>query len=58
MIEKLSPIQNEIVAEIAEIAHKLGANVGVLAALGSWGDTLPEVNVLQMLRDSNKRGVQ
>jgi hypothetical protein len=53
-IEKLSETQYAIIGELTDAVGKLGACVGLLAALGSWGDTLPESKILEMLQDLNK----
>jgi len=52
-IEKLSPIQYEIVAALCDAVTKLGGSRGLLACLGSWGDTLPQEQILQMLQELN-----
>lgn len=53
-IESLTPIQHEIIRELSRAFERLGAEVGVFAALNSWGDTLPESEVLEMLREQNE----
>jgi len=52
-IEKLSPTGYEIVKEISTTLERLGAARGVFAAIHSWGDTMPEVEVLKMLQGMN-----
>ncbi len=52
-IEELRPIQYEIIKEITRAFDRLGGEVGLFAALGSWGDTLPEEDVLSLLRSHN-----
>jgi hypothetical protein len=52
-IEKLNDNQYAIIRELQEAFADLGADAGVHAALGSWGDTQAESDVLQMLRDYN-----
>ncbi len=52
-IQTLTPIQLEIISEISRAFDRLGAEVGIFAALHSWGDTMPEEQVLQMLREQN-----
>lgn len=54
-IEKLTSIQYEILGELAIAMSALGASGGLLAIVGSWGDTLPEVEILQMIKDWNKQ---
>lgn len=39
-IEKLNPTQYAILREICKSVSKLGGSIGLLAAIGSWGDTL------------------
>ena len=56
VIEKLRPIQYEIIEELCKAFHDLKSPVGFLAALGSWGDTLPESEILVMLKDMNAKG--
>jgi hypothetical protein len=52
-IEKLTPMQSAIRNEISRNFERLGAERGVFAAIHSWGDTMPEDEVLQMLKDMN-----
>lgn len=54
-ISKLTQTQYEIIAEIAKAAEKLGANSGLIANIMSWGDTLPDNEILDNLRDWNNR---
>ena len=39
----LPKIQLEIINEIAETLAMLGAPSGLMACIGSWGDTLPKM---------------
>lgn len=50
----MSPIQKEIVSEIYRALVLLGADNGLLGAVGSWGDSLPEADVLADLRAWNE----
>ena len=50
-IEKLTPIQDAIVKEISRHLRRLGAEVGLCAAINSWGDTLPEYEVWLILKE-------
>jgi len=50
---KFTPIQCEIIQEISRTFDRLGAERGVFAALHSWGDTMPDLEVLQMLKELN-----
>src|SRR5579871_4196809 len=52
-IQPLTPIQFQIVKEISRAFERLGAEVGVFSALHSWGDTMPEDQVLKMLKEQN-----
>ncbi len=52
-IEKLKPVQAEIVREICKAVGQLKADIGLLATIGSWGDTLPEDEVLSQLKEWN-----
>lgn len=54
-IEKLSPTQYAIIKELSKAFERLGAERGVFAALNSWGDTLPEVDVLTLLIAANRQ---
>jgi hypothetical protein len=53
-IEKLTPMQSKIRDEISRNFVRLGAERGVFAAIHSWGDTMPEDEVLQMLKEMNE----
>lgn len=48
-------IDAEIRAEIYTALQKLGADRELLATVGSWGDTLPDGDVLELLREWNAR---
>lgn len=54
-INELTPIQYEIVREIYKAFENLGAGMELLAAIGSWGDTLPEEDVLDGLIRGNEQ---
>ncbi len=51
--DELSPVQREILKEMSKTFIMLGANSGIMNMIGSWGDTLPQEEVLQMWRDWN-----
>ena len=53
IIEKLSDTQVAIIAEISRAFDRLGAERGIFAALHSWGDTMPDFDILEMLRKQN-----
>jgi len=54
-IERLTPRQYEIIAEICTVVAKLNGSIGLLTAIGSWGDNLPESEVLALLQDWNSK---
>lgn len=43
----------EIAAELYVACERLGARSDLLGVLGSWGDTLPDEDVLALLRAYN-----
>ena len=53
-IKKLSDTQVAIIAEISRAFDRLGAERGIFAALHSWGDTMPDFDILEMLRKQNE----
>ena len=53
-IKKLSDTQVAIIAEISRAFDRLGAERGIFAALHSWGDTMPDFDILEMLRKQNQ----
>ena len=53
IIEKLSDTQVAIIAEISRAFDRLGAERGIFVALHSWGDTMPDFDILEMLRKQN-----
>ncbi len=46
-------LKAQIVDELYTALEWLGADGELLAIVGSWGDTLPDVDVLRMLREYN-----
>jgi hypothetical protein len=46
-------IRRKIAGEIYTALERLGADPELLAIVGSWRDTLPDAEVLLMLRDWN-----
>lgn len=54
-IRKLTDTQYAILGELMKAMSTLGASGGLLAIVGSWGDTLPEVEILAMLKDWNQQ---
>ena len=54
IIEKLSETQIAIIDEISRAFDRLGAERGIFAALHSWGDTMPDFDILEMLRKQNE----
>lgn len=57
-IEKLTPSQLAIIHELSRTFDRLGAERGIFAALHSWGDTLPESEVLKMLQEMNQNCIE
>lgn len=55
-LNTLTPIQHEIVGEISRILEEFGATSGLLSVIGSWGDTLPEDEILLMLKQHQVYG--
>lgn len=53
-IEKLSETHYKINKELCHAISRLGGGPGLLCILGSWGDTLPEPEILIMIEDYNK----
>ena len=53
-IKKLSETQIAIIDEISRAFDRLGAERGIFAALHSWGDTMSDLEVLQMLKEQNQ----
>lgn len=56
-ITRFSEEQQAIIAEISRAFQALGGEkeVGFFAALHSWGDTLPDGEILSMLREYNEK---
>jgi hypothetical protein len=50
----MSTVNRDIVSEIYKAMEKLGAGSDLLGIVGSWGDSLPEAQVLSMLRGWNE----
>jgi hypothetical protein len=46
----------QIVREIYTVLERLGADLELLAVVGSWRDTLDDAEVLSMLREYNETG--
>jgi len=57
-IEKLNHTQYKIVEQIIGAIDILGGKNDLTTPLCSWGDTLPEKDVLQMLTEWNERNRQ
>ncbi|RFS17214.1 hypothetical protein [Emticicia sp. C21] len=53
MEEKFSEIHHQIVDELGTAFSKLGADIGLMAIVMSWGDTLESKIVLQQLQHYN-----
>jgi hypothetical protein len=54
-VEQLREVSYGIIKQICRSLHALGAPIGVLAAVGSWGDTLEESEVLELMEAENAR---
>lgn len=50
----MNELQCKIIQEIYKAVEGLGGNMYLLAAIGSWGDTLDDEDVLELLEDYNK----
>jgi hypothetical protein len=50
MSEKLSKIQYEIVGELCKSISLLGGKSDLIGTISSWGDTLPESEVLALIK--------
>ena len=46
-------MKREIAAEIYRALQRLGADIDLLSIVGSYGDTLDDVDVLDLLREWN-----
>ncbi|HEY6183543.1 MAG TPA: hypothetical protein VIW67_14940 [Terriglobales bacterium] len=49
--------RGEIKDEISRALGLLGADSGLLTTVGSWGDALPDKEVLRLLKEWNARKV-
>jgi hypothetical protein len=49
----MKTVNREVVAEIYRSLETLGAKFDLLGIVGSWGDSLPESQVLRLLRAWN-----
>lgn len=54
-MRKLRPIQYEILRELYKAVESLNAPMELLSTIGSWGDTLEEDEILELLEDYNER---
>ncbi len=50
-------VEQEIRSEIYRSFERLGADRKLLATIGSWGDTLKDEEVLQLLKEWNAGGL-
>lgn len=50
------PTNLAIIREVYKAAERLGADPGLLACIGSWGDTVDDTEVLSMIRAWNAMG--
>jgi hypothetical protein len=56
-ITQFSEIQYEIINEIAVAMHKLGGKSDLVSTVMSWGDTLPDEDVFDLLKQWNDEPV-
>lgn len=54
VIDKKDQITNSIIHELYRAVEILGGDFLLLSAIGSWGDTLPDEDVLANLRGWNR----
>lgn len=54
-IEPLTQEQHAIKNEIADAMLKLGAKSDLISIVMSWGDTLPQNDILQMMKEWNSK---
>lgn len=47
--------QLAIIKRLSNILAEMGAQSDLMCIIGSWGDTLPDEEILQMLNDFNER---
>ena len=53
-ITKFTQTQYDIIAEISKGIQRItGGDAGFESAVNSWGDTLPDEDILQILKDLN-----
>jgi len=55
-MNEMTETQLKIISQIYKAFEKLGAESDILAMVGSWGDTLPDDEILEMFRQHNKTG--
>jgi hypothetical protein len=54
-IEKLTQEQYDIINELGTTLTKLGAKSDLVSIVMSWGDTLPQEDVLSYLKEWNSK---
>lgn len=52
----MSDLRNKIAEQIYAALKRLGADVELLSVVGSYGDTLDDGEVLELLTDYNRTG--
>ena len=57
-IIQFSDTQQKIVSELAQAFAHLNADKAIFTILGSWGDTLPDQEILQMIRQFNSASAE
>ena len=51
----MTPVQLQVIAQISRALRRLGADLELLATVGSIGDTLDDAEVLALLETHNDR---
>ena len=51
----MTPVQLQVIAQISRALRRLGADLELLATVGSIGDTLDDAEVLALLETLNDR---
>lgn len=50
-IELYTKTQHDIIRRLTHILSSMGAQSDLISILGSWGDTMPDESILQMLNE-------
>jgi len=54
-ITKFTPTQYQIITEIGKAFDNFGAKSDLQTIIGSWGDTMPDEEILEMIREWNAK---